>query len=230
MLNKFTTLAATITLLALTACSENSTAMPNEETEITAKSGAVQNAVQDIPEYKIIEDTVKRDVKRTVEVELSSRTDEDSLRALAEKIYGLSGEKVQRTFIGYRIAGEDKNQLFWATTNYTPELEVTLLGKSGADYQAIKDSALPEEEVIGSWMVGMGDYKINAYKKDGEVYIQSVYGVESKTDKLYELSQSDKGLKLENEDSIGFGEYFIINKKGDLEFWGDYLSYTAPKA
>lgn len=60
----------------------------------------------EIPEYKIIEDTVKRNIKRTVEVELSSRMDEDSLRALAEKIYALSDVKVERTFIIYRIAGE----------------------------------------------------------------------------------------------------------------------------
>ena len=58
------------------------------ETEVdTVKPESTSGAeVKKLPKYKIIEDTVKSNIKRTVEVELSSRTDEEQLRALAEQI------------------------------------------------------------------------------------------------------------------------------------------------
>ena len=188
--------------------------------------------VEKLPEYKIVEDTIKGDIKRTVEVELSSRMDEESLIALAEKIYALSDAKVERTFITYRLAnGSDGTA--WATTHYNPEFEVNIVGATASDYERIKNTNISKGELIGSWMASRGmDLKVTAYKKDGQIYIQELYdfGPLSKEDTVYESTQLDKGLRLQDESGKDHNEYFIINKNGDLEFWsenGNY--YTAPK-
>lgn len=184
-----------------------------------------------IPEYKIIEDTVKRDVKRTVEVELSSRMDEASLKVLAEKIYALSDVKVERTFIIYRIAGEGDGS-GWATTHYNPDLKIDIIGASASDYEKIKNASISEGEVLGSWMVSRGmDYKATVYKKDGQIYMREVYDIGAlPEDKTYKLTKLDKGIKLQSESGKSFDEYFVVNQKGDLEFWSeDKNYYTAPK-
>lgn len=204
------------------------------ETEVDAvKPEPTQKAeIKNFPEYKIVEDTVKRNIKRTVEVELSSRMDEETLIALAEKIYAMSDAKVERTFITYRLANEGDGTA-WATTHYNPEFKVDIVGATASDYERIKNTNISSGEEIGSWMVSRGmDSKVTAYKKDGQVYIQELYdfGPLSKEDKVYESTQSDKGLKLQDESGKGHNEYFIINKKGDLEFWSDNGNYyTAPK-
>ncbi|OOE34669.1 hypothetical protein BZG04_11085 [Salinivibrio kushneri] len=204
-------LVAMTGLLTLLACSDNSS---------------------DLPKYNIVEDTLQGNIKRSVEVELPERTDEETLRALAEEIHDLSNVDVERTFIGYRIAGAHKNQSYWATTHYNPSLEVNILGESVSDYEKIKNTALPEGEVLGSWMANWGyEYKITAYKKGDQTYIRSVFGDGSSSDEIYERYESEKGIKLQDEGGKKRGEYFIINHKGDLEFWsknGNY--YTAPKS
>lgn len=199
----------------------------------TVKPEPTQKAeIKNFPEYKIVEDTVKRNIKRTVEVELSSRMDEETLIALAEKIYAMSDAKVERTFITYRLANEGDGTA-WATTHYNPEFKVNIVGATASDYERIKNTNISKGEEIGSWMVSRGmDSKVTAYKKDGQVYIQELYdfGPLSKEDKAYESTQSDKGLKLQDESGKDHNEYFIINKKGDLEFWSDNGNYyTAPK-
>ncbi len=228
MTNRLKNSAAIIVFLMLTACSDNA---PDTSEQIASENkfqnvseqNITQTAVQAIPEYKIIEDEVKRNIKRTVEVELSSRTDKETLRDLAEEIYALSNAEVERTFIGYRIASEDKNQAFWAKTDYNPDLNINILGKNATDYEMIKNTAMPEGEILGSWMVGDGiDYRTTAYTKDGKTYMQIVADTNGKSsDRVYNLSQSDKGIKLQGEDSDDQDGYFIINKKGNLEFWNE---------
>lgn len=195
----------------------------------TVKDEPISEA--ELPKYKIIEDTVKGNIKRTVEVELSSRTDEEQLRALAKEIYALKDVNVERTFIGYRIAGEHKSQAYWATTHYDPDLKVKIMGESASNYEKIKNTALPDGDILGSWMVSWGfEYKSVAYEKDGKTYIRNIHGDGSQKDEIYELSKSDKGIKLQNESGKDHNEYFIINKNGDLEFWSDNGNYyTAPK-
>lgn len=210
MKNKILLLVAITGFFALSACSENT---------------------PELPAYKITEDTAKGNVKRTVEVELPQRVDEKALKALAEQIHDLSNEDFQRTFIGYRIAG-DNNQSYWATTHYNPDLEVKIMGETVSNYEKIKNTSLPEGELLGSWMANWGyEYKMTAYKKDGQTFIRSAFGDGSSSDKVYEQSQSEKGIKLQDEGGKERGEYFIINDKGNLEFWSQNGNfYTAPKS
>ncbi|MCG7565876.1 hypothetical protein MHM95_06190 [Pseudoalteromonas sp. CnMc7-15] len=185
----------------------------------------------DLPNYRIIEDEVNGNIKRTVEVELHSRTDAENLELLAERIYGLSNVDVERTFIGYRIAGSHKNQSYWATTHYNPTLEINIIGESASDHKKIENAPLVDGEVLGVWIAHWGyEYKVTAYEQEDKTYIRSTFGDGSSSDEAYDRSQSDRGIKLQSESGEERGEHFIINHKGDLEFWsknGNY--YTAPK-
>lgn len=184
-----------------------------------------------LPAYKITDDSVKGNIKRTVEVQLNSRTDEVTLRALAAEIHSLSSEDVQRTFIGYRIVGYHENQSYWATTNYNPDLKVQILGETADEYEKIKKAPIPDGEILGAWMANWGqEYKMTAYSHEGKTFIRSDFGNGSFADKSYGLSQTVNGKKLQDDAGEEIGEYFMINENGDLEFWsenGNY--YIAPK-
>lgn len=75
------------------------------------------------------------------------------------------------------------------------------------------------------------DSKVTVYKKNGQVYMREVYDIGAlPKDRIYELTESDKGIKLQREGDERRDEYFIINQKGNLEFWSENNNYyTAPK-
>lgn len=232
MFEKLVVVGAVTALLTLTACSDNAVSSPDETTseatsEVVSKSDAIN-----IPPYEIVEDEVKRNVKRTVEVEISSRMDEESLIALAEKIYALSNAKVERTFIFYRLANEGDGSA-WATTHYAPDLKVDITGATASDYERIKNTNVSEGEILGSWMISRGmDSKLTAYKKDGQIYMREVYdfGPLHKEDEAYESTELDEGIKLQSEGGKDHNEYYIIKDDGSLDFWSDNRNYyTAQK-
>lgn len=231
MFEKLTIVAAVTALLVLTACSDSAVDTPDavaSESTVTDASGS-NNAATNVPSYKITEDEVKGNIKRTVEVQLSSRTDENTLNTIAEEIYALSNKEVERTFIGYRIVGEGTDQAFWAKTDYDPGLKVHIMGKNAADYERLKNIPFPEGVILGSWMVANGiDYRMVAYIKDGKAYMQTTYDTKG-IDEEYKLTQIDKGVKLQIEGEKGFNDYFIVNGKGNLEFWNENGNYYTAK-
>lgn len=226
MKSRFKVLLIIAVFIGITACTSND---PEPEILTGTEDDKMIESSNSIAEHNILEDTVKSNIKRTVEVELPKRLDETELTRLAEYIKGLSDKEVERTFIGYRIIGSDPKQAYWATTHYNPSLEVKIMGESSTNYEKMKGQDLPEGDVIGSWMVNRGmEYRMTAYNKDGQTYLRSGYGDGTSTDDLYILTESDKGTKLEEEDN-GFGEYFIINSEGELEFWSDNGNYYTAK-
>lgn len=203
----------------------NITAQGSKESELTP------NYSELTPSYKVVKDTVKERIKRTVEVELLSRADEQQLRALAQQIYNLKEANGERTFIGYRIEGEDKGQAFWATTNYDPDLKVTIFGLSEADYEKIKKAPLPQGEIVGSWMVNLtDDYRITVYRKNDKTYMENLFSDGRSSNEEYTQFKLQNGLGLQDEIGRELGEYFVVTTKGDLEIWSkNGKFYTARK-
>ena len=212
------------TIVSISACSASQQEPQNNAT--------ISTPHHELPEYKILDDTVKEGIKRTVEVELPSRTDEPTLRELSDHIRSLSEVSAPRTYIGYRIAGSHHNQGFWATAHYDPNLVIKILGEHASTHEQIARSPLPTGEIIGTWLANWGyEYKITAYIKDGKTYIRRTYASGAPTDTPFQQSKTNSGIKLQDDDGKENGEYFIINPQGELEFWsenGNY--YTAPKS
>jgi len=188
---------------------------------------------QNIPDsidYKIIRDEESvLHIKRVVEVLLPERVDESTLKVLAEKIYK---DGFERTFIGYRINGEDKDGAYWATTNYDPDLKITFIGlKKAAHNDLIKSELQVDGELIGKWLVNYGfEYKTAFYKKGDQVMIKTAFDDGSSEDVKLSSNEINGQVRYYDEGGKERGEYYIIASNGDLQFWsknGNY--YTAPK-
>lgn len=181
--------------------------------------------------YRIILDESKGSIKRTVEIELAERTDKETLKTIARKIKSSELGHYERTFIAYRIKGDNGNT-YWATTHYNPDLEIVILGTTKEDYELLKKETIPNEKIIGQWMAQWGgDYKMVAYTKNGITYIKSpITSGSGSSDKAYQLTSSSRGMILQDEEGKESGAYFLINSSGDLEFWSATRNYyTAPK-
>lgn len=178
--------------------------------------------------YSILSDESKHNIKRTVEIELPERIDKAELTRIAQYIKASEERSYERTFIGYRIRG-DGSGYYWATTHYNPDLEVIILGATKDEYKSIEKSTTQEKDLIGTWMVHRGiEHKLVAYRKNGSVFIKSIYSTGENEEQLEE-SFLKAGIKLQDESGKDRGEYYLINQNGDLEFWSENGNYYTAK-
>ncbi|WP_222832926.1 hypothetical protein [Pseudomonas sp. SC3(2021)] len=182
--------------------------------------------------YSVVSDKSKRDIKRAVEVVLDERVDQPTLEALANQIKNSNPMSFQRTFISWRIKGEDGGG-YWAKTDFDPTLNVRFLGATVAEYNKLMTSSTPSEgEVFGSWLSNWGtDYKMVGYRKDGKIFVQSTFKDGSSGTKEFVSKKISGRSVLVDVEGSDFGEFYLVNAQGDLEFWGENGSfYTAKKS
>jgi len=166
--------------------------------------------------------------KRTVEVTLYQRVNEDTLEKIALAIKADGQRSVERTFIGYRLEQQDPDTAYWGTTHYNPELRVHVSGLTAKQYDTYLNYDLSQdyEQILGSWLVERGtNAVIVAFEKDGQVYIDYFYPGEGAFGHAYERQELENGgLRLQQADDE-FGEYFVVTADGDLQFWSDNGNY-----
>ena len=180
-------------------------------------------------EYSITKDESMQNIKRSVEVLLPNRIDESELERLAQDIYKTGFE---RTFIGYRIKG-DEGGVYWATTHYNPDLKVAILGSTSDEHETVISSDLNVDgDLVGYWLVNWGyEYKAAIYERQGSTYMATNFSDGSgSTTELYVQNEHGE-VRYYDESGKERGEYYQIGSDGSLQFWssnGNY--YTAPKA
>ena len=88
--------------------------------------------------------------------------------------------------------------------------------------------AVIDGEVIGEWheeKYTSSNYVI--YKKDNKIFIKTIYkNGQTSDDELKELKVKD-GIRYEYSEGGYNGEYFVLNSKGELEFYSsDNKNFT----
>lgn len=76
-------------------------------------------------------------------------------------------------------------------------------------------------EIIGEWIFDQGElsHKITVFKKNGTTMMNKYYrGGKQGTEKL-KSTKVRQGLRLEQLESNSFGEYFVVSKNNQLEFY-----------
>ncbi len=174
--------------------------------------------------YEIVSDTARGSIKRTVEVRLNQRISEDRLRTVAREIYDSARRNYERTFIGYRLADQAEDSVYWATTHYNPALEVKILGLTESRHSEM--SSRPSRplagEVIGVWLderpyVGARKTLVS---ENGKLFMHTNYsdGSEDKSE-MIDL-QMQEGVRIEDAGGNSHGEYYFVNGQSELEYWG----------
>lgn len=179
--------------------------------------------------YRVLSDDNKRTTKRTVEALLDYRISTDDLKRLAEEIKSQDGTKYDRTFISWRIDGEDDDR--WALTNFDPSLTVQLIGLTAEKYTELVNLT-PEidGELLGSWVepgLGASSHKVVGYKKNGKVYFDEFYVDGASKVHEYDEQEHDGQTRYKAKGDEVF--YLVINKDGILESWTDTKKFNSLK-
>jgi hypothetical protein len=219
-------------LLLLAACLLLGACAPVGDPPPTPKPSAFVPRSEASSNYKVIEDSRTGNIKRSVEIVLEEKLEEDDLRKIAEKIKRSDGRDYERTFIGYHIK-QKSDSGYWATTHYNPNLQVLILGLTKAAESSLSklEPSSSDKKVVGTWLDdSIIESKIAIYySKDGKLIFENIYSDGSTTIEMVE-SKDPRGKKLEAARGNSFGEYYIINASNQLEFWGKNGNFYTAKS
>ena len=170
--------------------------------------------------YTVIEKTNLGTVKGSIDIRLEKKVTKDLLQELALKLQETQPRKYDRLFITYYLPGMTPGSGAWATSDFNPNLEVRILGTTIEEEKALsaghKDSL---GEIIGEWLdespyVGA---KYTLMKKNGKIIMVRRFkdGSGSENEMIQKKSHSGR-LRFEEKEGNDFGEYYLIEKNGNL--------------
>lgn len=189
-----------------------------ESTETGATDTSEESPLPSDLDYEIIgEDTYQND-RRSLDVRLNRKVDEDVLRTLAHRLRSQASRSFERTFVVYYLPGMEVDAGGWATSHFDPELDVEVLGvpeDGGTRLQEIR--AEHGEDLIGVWERNhpglSGTFAL--FRTDTGFWLEWIYpDGSSRTLKLREML-SGVGRRFEDPENT-FGEYWLL-RQGNLE-------------
>lgn len=142
-----------------------------------AKSNANRLSIPDDLSYSIIGGDSIPGVKRSLDVQLSRRASESSLHAIAMMLKSRESQQYDRTFICYYLPGMIVDAGAWATTHFTPNLNIQLLGLTIEEENAFLAAPVPSD-CVGRWILdlpGLGSC-ISIYREGGILFLEQNFG------------------------------------------------------
>jgi hypothetical protein len=170
--------------------------------------------------YSVLDETTVPGSKRSLDVRLDQKVSEETLREIALELKGSASQNYDRTFIAYYLPDMTVGAGAWATTHFTPDLEVRILGLTAEEEQTLKvEAATGHGEVLGSWLderpfVGN---KFTIFRQGGALFIQQAF--KDGSGRQIEVAESDSplGRRYDKIESSSTGDHWVVGADGDLQ-------------
>jgi hypothetical protein len=219
----------------LSTQSENQNNQTNSSTT-TSNLNQIDTSVISIPEepdisnvhYSIVSAQYKNPVRCVLSVRLNKKIPQSQLAMIANKIRQESDCVSDIIYIAFLLPEIKLGSGAWANVDFTPNIKIKFLGPSLEKEQEFKAKIIGENiEVIGRWVdntldtKGEGVLERMRYNSKG-VLILEIYTIEEPYKEsplpriLKKMVKNGKTIYIDIESDV-YGEYFIINKNGDLE-------------
>lgn len=164
-------------------------------------------------------------IKKTIYIRLQKRLTKNTLIEIANYLKE-KNKAYDNLFILYYLPGMDVNSGAWATTHFTPDLSINIIGATDQEIIELNEIKMPSGEIIGKWydasngvehisiiFLEEDSYKIKAKYKDGSENISN----------LIMLQQHGLSKFQRYENST---DYLLIEKDGNLGVYDEYGKYS----
>lgn len=194
-----------------------------KEFKTTPSTGKI--VAEKIP-YSIIKDKSYKNTKRSVDVRLKNRITIKQLTSLAHEINNLNKKSFKRTFILYYLPEMKVDAGAWASTHFNPDLKVKILGATLEQATKLTKSVAKDNSnkaIIGIYFKELGDlsHRLGIFREKDKILIKETYLDNGQRTQEYLESKVNRGLRLQELGQNDFGEYYIVNRNGDLESWDE---------
>ena len=211
-----------ITLLLLTSCEYKKVTEQQSNTLKQSDSNSKKTAIV-VPEsmYKIISE--KKNVrlnKCNIEVELKEKISEEELTALANKIRE-TRKSYDKLWIFYNLSGMTSGLGAWATTHFTPDLKVEILGMTASTDKKLS-SIKVDGEIIGKWKDSRpyANCLLVIYKKSMKIFMKEIFSDGSSSKQEFIKKKFKGKVRYEpkkNTEKI----YYLVENNGNLSMYGN---------
>ena len=173
------------------------------------------------PPYEIIGRDRSGNTRCSFDVRLEERVPESSIRNIAEEIKSREAEECERTFIVHYLPGMQVNAGGWATSHFTPNLEVNILGQTLE--QANSAPPLLDGEVVGRWRRDvLPPGWLTIVRRDNQLIARWDYADGSNSeDSLDESRLPDGRLRFEDQGGNANGDYYVMETDGRLGLYDE---------
>ncbi len=195
--------------LALVACN-------NESRE---QSRSIETIPKDVT-YSIIETNIVGGIKRSLVVRLNRKVSEDVLRSIALELKSQDPKEYKRTFIAYYLPDMKVGAGAWATTHFNPDLDVRILGLTVEQEESfVNEPEYSSRKVVGTWLneSPFVASKITIYHQNGKFYVETKFKDGSSSNKEMVKKASSSGQRFEEKSGSSFGDYYLIDRQGNLQ-------------
>ena len=169
--------------------------------------------------YTIIERSNLGNIKGSIEIRLGEKVSKNFLQELALRLREDEPRKYDRLFITYYLTGMTPGSGAWATSHFTPNLEVKVLGTTLEEEKSLKNEPQSSSgKIIGEWFDDSPyvSAKYKFLKRDDKIIMIRKFkdGSGSETE-MVQKTHSGK-LRFEEKESNDFGEYYLVESNGDM--------------
>lgn len=186
-------------------------------------------------DYTIINENIERAFNKTsIEIRLKEEISETDLKNIALEIKG-SRRDYDKIWIFYFLPGQETGNGAWATTHFTPVLNVEILG---ATKEALSQMNMIKVggEVLNSWFDNDAILPNKKYlvKENGKLFMKSIYPKSKLAGDGREMKEEVFKRKLKNgliryNYKNNHGEYYLIEKNGNLGLYDDSGKFKEAK-
>lgn len=184
--------------------------------------------------YRIIKEEKNYVFKKTnIEIRLEKEIDIKQLHDVASK---LKRERpaLEKLWVFYYLPKNNTNNGAWATTHFSPDLEVKILGASKESSKEL-DIKTVSGEVLGVWKDNdaMIPNRVFLVKENNMLYMKTLYAKSSLTEagelveKVFKSKDSNSRV-IYNYDNV-HGEYYAIENNGNLGLYDNSGKFKEAK-
>ena len=176
------------------------------------------SVVPDDVAYSVIQADIVSGIRKSINVRLTKKVSEATLRAIALELKAGDSRQYNRTFIVYYLPDMPVGAGGWATTHFDPGLEVRILGLAGkAERVEAGGAASFTREDIGKWLDERSGSQIVMYRDRGIPYVEQYFSDGSfLKEELVEMA-SQLGQRFESKGGSGLGGHWVIDRTGALQ-------------
>jgi hypothetical protein len=210
-----------IGLLIITSCGD----IPKEKAEKSTDT-KISSADTTLPSdltFKILKENINDSISKcNLDIELNRKVSEQELTNLANKLLG-TRTKYDKVSIFYTLPNMKVGSGAWATTHFAPTLKVKRLGSTAKEQSNTNNAAnIVDGKQIGKWCEQQATPATYLYyEKDKKFFMKTIFKVGTSMEAKINQKKVNNGLQLTDPEDT-HGEYYIISKSGELEFYNKY--------
>lgn len=170
--------------------------------------------------FSIIDSSTLLSIKRRVDVRLNRRVSEQTLRTIALQLKTQDSRAYDRTFMFYYLPGMTVAAGAWATSHFTPDLEVRILGLTAEDEnKLLTQPESANREIIGRWLddTPLIGSRTTIFREKGKLFIEHLFkdGSSYKTELIER--KSPLGRRFDKVKDSDAGDHWVLDPNGNLQ-------------